>query len=63
VKTATDSRTEAPTLPVVDASEGADPPSTDTSWVDRCQRQFAADDDRRLHNLADDENRVVYDGV
>jgi hypothetical protein len=63
VKTATEPRAEAPSLPAVDPSEGADPPSTDVSWVDRCQRQFTTDDDRRLRNLVDDENCVVYDGV
>ncbi|SEW25065.1 hypothetical protein [Halobacterium jilantaiense] len=63
MKTATE-RVEAPepSLPPVDAPTDSDPPSTDVSWVDRCQRQFG-DDDRRLRNLADDENCAFYDGV
>jgi hypothetical protein len=64
MKTATERvETPEPSLPPVDPSEGADPPSTDTSWVDHCQQQFTATDDDRLRNLVDDENAVVYDGV
>jgi len=62
MKTATDSAAEASALPAVDASESADSPRTDVSWVDRCQRQFG-DSDRRLRNLSDDENCAFYDGV
>ncbi|MFB6072954.1 MAG: hypothetical protein ABEJ88_08300 [Halobacterium sp.] len=37
-------------------------PGTDESWVARCQRQFS-DADRRLPNLVDGVNQVMYDGV
>jgi hypothetical protein len=68
MKTATDSTADAPALPAARPSEDADssptdPPRTDVSWVARCQRQFGDDDDRRLRNLADDENCAFYGGV
>ena len=73
MKTAADGTTAASSaLPTVDPSEDAevhdtdsadtDSPDTDVSWVDRCQRQFG-DGERRLGNLADDENCAFYDGV
>ena len=62
MKTATDSAAEGAALPAVRGGEDADPPSTDVSWVDQCQRQFG-DSDRPLGNLADDENCAFYDGV
>jgi hypothetical protein len=62
MKTATDAAAESSALPAVHPSEGTDPPRTDVSWVDRCQRQFG-DSDRRLRNLVDGENCAFYDGA
>jgi hypothetical protein len=48
----------------VDTDETADTtdPTEAASWVDRCQRRFAPTD-ARLHNLADDENHAMHEGV
>lgn len=54
----------------IDAAPTENPPLDDPgaergderSWVDRCQRQFGRSE-RRLHNLVDDENHAMYDGV
>jgi len=62
MKTTTNVLVEGAAVPNVDPSADAEQPSTDVSWVDRCQRQFG-DSDRRLRNLADDENCAFYDGV
>lgn len=35
----------------------------ESSWVDRCQRQFTTTSTQRLGNLADDENEAMPDGI
>jgi hypothetical protein len=69
VSTSTRTRADAASVDPDDtAAVDADPttPAADTtsepSWVDRCQRQFAPET-TRLPNLADDENRAMHDGV
>ena len=38
-------------------------PTTENSWVDRCQRQFESGDTARLKNLSDDENEAMAGGI
>ncbi len=34
-------------------------PTTDTSWTQRCQRQFETQSTDQLHNLVDKSNLVI----
>lgn len=62
METATDATGDDASLPTTPPADDSAPPDTDESWVEHCQRQFAPST-RRLHNLVDDENRAIYDGV
>lgn len=62
MKTATDATGDDASLPTTFPADDSTPPSTDESWVAHCQRQFSGST-RRLHNLVDDENHAIYDGV
>jgi len=64
-RTTTQNQAESSTHATAEASSAAYPqslasyPTTDTSWTQRCQRQFETQSTDQLHNLVDKSNLVI----